>query len=66
MTCLGQTGQLFAHVHRPIQIDWEAPIEVERMVSLSSVLVESWCLSERSAWVELWWLLAGGASAPND
>jgi hypothetical protein len=54
MTCLGQTGQLDAQVHRPIRLDFEVLVEVERMMLLSTILVESWCLSEPSACVELW------------
>jgi len=54
MTCLGQTGRLAGQVHRPVQLDFEVLVEVERMVLLSAVLAEPWCLSEPSTWVELW------------
>ena len=44
MTCLGQTGQSFARVHRPVQFDLEAPAEVARIVLLSVTSVGPWCL----------------------
>jgi hypothetical protein len=45
---------LSAQVHRPVRLDFEVMVEVERMVSLSAVLAESWCLLEPFAWVELY------------
>jgi hypothetical protein len=46
MTYLDQMDQSFAQVHRLVQIDLEAPAEVEKMVLLSAALVGPWCLSE--------------------
>jgi len=53
MTCLGQTDQLATEVHWSVRLGFEVMVEVERMVLLSAILAEFWCLLEPSVWVEL-------------
>ena len=44
MTCLGQTGQSFAQVHRLVQFDSGALAEVAKMVRFSASSAGPWYL----------------------